>query len=319
MEHNRRMTSARKYKVGLVQMSMGPDPEANFESALRHIREAARRGANIVCLPELFRAQYFCQREDLRLFDLAEAIPGPSTRKLGELARELRVSIVASLFERRAAGLYHNTAVTLSSEGAIASVYRKMHIPDDPLYYEKYYFTPGDLGFQAIDTSVGRIGTLVCWDQWYPEGARLTALQGAEVLFYPTAIGWHPAEKEEFGATQYDAWQTIQRAHAIANGVYVAAVNRVGHENGDVLGNRAQGAGLQFWGGSFLADPFGRIIAKASHDKEELIVGDVDLALLEDTRRNWPFLRDRRIDAYSPITRRYLDPMRACAPDGEPK
>jgi len=319
MEHNRRMTNARKYKVGLVQMSMGSAPEANFESALRHIREAARRGANIVCLPELFRAQYFCQREDLRLFDLAEPIPGPSTTKLGELARELRVSIVASLFERRAAGLYHNTAVTLSSDGAIASVYRKMHIPDDPLYYEKYYFTPGDLGFQAIDTAVGRIGTLICWDQWYPEGARLTALQGAEVLFYPTAIGWHPAEKEEFGAAQYDAWQTIQRAHAIANGVYVAAVNRVGHENGDVLGNRAQGAGLQFWGGSFLADPFGRIIAKASHDKEELIVGEVDLALLEDTRRNWPFLRDRRIDAYAPITRRYLDPVRAWTPEGESK
>ena len=313
------MGNARKYKVGLVQMSMGSDPEANFEAALRHIREAARRGAQIVCLPELFRAQYFCQREDLRLFDLAEPIPGPSTTKLGELARELRVSIVASLFERRAPGLYHNTAVTLNSDGAIASVYRKMHIPDDPLYYEKYYFTPGDLGFQAVDTSVGRIGTLVCWDQWYPEGARLTALQGAEVLFYPTAIGWHPAEKEEFGAAQYDAWQTIQRAHAIANGVYVAAVNRVGHEKGDVLGNRIEGAGLEFWGGSFLADPFGRIIAKASHDKEELIVGEIDLALLEDTRRNWPFLRDRRIDAYAPITKRFLDPVHAWAPDGEPK
>ncbi len=313
------MGNARKYKVGLVQMSMGSDPAANFESALRHVREAARRGANIVCLPELFRAQYFCQREDLRLFDLAEPIPGPSTTKLGELARELRVSIVASLFERRAPGLYHNTAVTLNSDGAIASVYRKMHIPDDPLYYEKYYFTPGDLGFRAVDTSVGRIGTLVCWDQWYPEGARLTALQGAEVLFYPTAIGWHPAEKEEFGAAQYDAWQTIQRAHAIANGVYVAAVNRVGHEKGDVLGNRIEGAGLEFWGGSFLADPFGRIVAKASHDKEELIVGEIDLALLEDTRRNWPFLRDRRIDAYAPITKRFLDPVHAWAPDGEPK
>jgi N-carbamoylputrescine amidase len=313
------MGDARKYKVGLVQMSMGSDPAGNFESALRHVREAARRGANIVCLPELFRAQYFCQREDLRLFDLAEAIPGPSTTRLGELARELRVSIVASLFERRAPGLYHNTAVTLNSDGAIAGVYRKMHIPDDPLYYEKYYFTPGDLGFQATDTAVGRIGTLVCWDQWYPEGARLTALQGAEVLFYPTAIGWHPAEKEEFGEAQYDAWQTIQRAHAIANGVYVAAVNRVGHEKGDVLGNRIEGAGLEFWGGSFLADPFGRIIAKASHDKEELIVGEIDLALLEDTRRNWPFLRDRRIDAYAPITKRFLDPVHAWAPDGEPK
>src|SRR5579862_5044869 len=203
------MSRTLKYKVGLVQMSMGPDPAANLDSALCHIREAAHRGAHIVCLPELFQAQYFCQREDLRLFDLAEPIPGPSTKRLGELARELRVSIVASLFERRAPGLYHNTAVTLNSDGAIASVYRKMHIPDDPLYYEKYYFTPGDLGFRAVDTSVGRIGTLVCWDQWYPEGARLTALQGAEVLFYPTAIGWHPAEKAEFGEAQYSAWQTI--------------------------------------------------------------------------------------------------------------
>jgi N-carbamoylputrescine amidase len=313
------MANARKYNVGLVQMSMGPDPEANFDSALRYVREAARRGAQIVCLPELFRAQYFCQREDLRLFDLAEPIPGPSTTRLQELARELRVSIVASLFERRAPGLYHNTAVTLNSDGVIAGVYRKMHIPDDPLYYEKYYFTPGDLGFQAVDISAGRIGTLVCWDQWYPEGARLTALQGAEVLFYPTAIGWHPAEKEQYGASQYDAWQTIQRAHAIANGVYVAGVNRVGHENGDVLGNRADGLGLEFWGGSFLADPFGRILAKASHEKEEILVGEIDLGLLEDTRRNWPFLRDRRIDAYAPITSRFLDPVRAWAPDGDPK
>src|ERR1700761_590710 len=313
------MANTRKYKVGLVQMSMGPDPEANLESAIGHIREAAQRGANIVCLPELFRAQYFCQREDLRLFDLAEPIPGPSTAKLGEVARETRVVIVASLFERRAPGLYHNTAVTLGPDGAIISVYRKMHIPDDPLYYEKYYFTPGDLGFKAVDTSFGRVGTLVCWDQWYPEGARLTALQGAEVLFYPTAIGWHPAEKEEFGTAQYEAWQTIQRAHAIANGVYVAGVNRVGHENGDVLGNRVEGPGLQFWGGSFLADPFGRIIAKASHDAEEVLIGEIDLALLEDTRRNWPFLRDRRIDAYTPITQRFLDPAHPWAPDGEPK
>jgi N-carbamoylputrescine amidase len=313
------MAISRKYKVGIVQMSMGPDPEANLKSAVSHIHEAARRGANIVCLPELFRAQYFCQREDPGLFDLAESIPGPSTTKLGQVARDARVSIVASLFERRAPGLYHNTAVTLNPDGAIASVYRKMHIPDDPLYYEKYYFTPGDLGFQATDTPVGRVGTLVCWDQWYPEGARLTALQGAEVLFYPTAIGWHPAEKQEFGAAQYDAWQTIQRAHAIANGVYVAGVNRVGHEQGDVLGNRIEGPGLEFWGGSFLADPFGRIIAKASHDKEEIIIGEIDMALLEDTRRNWPFLRDRRIDAYAPITQRFLDPVRAWAPDGEPK
>ena len=305
------MTTHRKYQVGLVQMKMGPDPEANFAAALMHVREAARLGANIVCLPELFRTQYFCQRQDLHLFDQSEPIPGPSTTRLGELARELHVSIVASLFERRAAGLYHNTAVTLDVQGRVAGVYRKMHIPDDPLYFEKYYFTPGDLGFQALDLDVGRVGTLVCWDQWYPEGARLTALQGAEVLFYPTAIGWHPAEKEQYGTAQYDAWQTIQRAHAIANGVYVAGVNRVGHENGDVLGNRVEGAGIEFWGGSFLADPFGRVIAKASHEKEEILIGEVDLGLIEETRRNWPFLRDRRIDAYAPITRRYLDPVPA--------
>jgi N-carbamoylputrescine amidase len=313
------MVDKRKYNVGLVQMRMGPDPEANLASAVRHIREAARLGANIVCLPELFRAQYFCQREDLRLFDLAEPIPGPSTAKLGEVAREARVVIVASLFERRAPGLYHNTAVTLGLDGNIASVYRKMHIPDDPLYYEKYYFAPGDLGFRAVDTAFGRVGTLVCWDQWYPEGARLTALQGAEVLFYPTAIGWHPAEKDEFGAAQYDAWQTIQRAHAIANGVYVAGVNRVGHENGDVLGNRIEGPGLQFWGGSFLADPFGRIVAKASHDAEEILLGEIDVSLIEETRRNWPFLRDRRIDAYAPITRRFLDPGHSWDADGDSK
>ena len=313
------MENARKYKIGLVQMQMGPDPDANLESAIAHIREAAKRGANIVCLPELFRAQYFCQREDIKLFDLAEPIPGPSTTRLAEVARETRVVIVASLFERRAPGLYHNTAVTLGQDGSIISVYRKMHIPDDPLYYEKFYFTPGDLGFKAVDTAFGRVGTLVCWDQWYPEGARLTALQGAEVLFYPTAIGWYPAEKEEFGAAQYDAWQTIQRAHAIANGVYVAGVNRVGHENGDIRGNRASGPGLEFWGGSFLADPFGRIIAKASHEKEEILIGEIDLALLEDTRRNWPFLRDRRIDAYSPITSRFLDPSIGSLANGDGK
>lgn len=313
------MDNARKYNLGLIQMRMGPDPEANFAAAVRHIRQAARLGANMVCLPELFRTQYFCQREDLRLFDLAEPIPGPSTEKLSALARELRVAIVASLFERRAPGLYHNTAVTLNADGALVSVYRKMHIPDDPFYYEKYYFTPGDRGFQAVDTTFGRVGTLVCWDQWYPEGARLTALQGAEVLFYPTAIGWHPAEKAEFGAAQYDAWQTIQRAHAIANGVYVAAVNRVGHENGDVLGNRAEGQGIEFWGGSFLADPFGRVLAGASHDSEEILMGEVDMGLIEETRRNWPFLRDRRIDAYAPITRRFLDHDASWRQDGDSK
>ena len=302
------MARSPNYKIGLIQMSMRPDPEANFAAAIDRIRQAAGQGANIVCLPELFRAQYFCQREDLRLFDLAEPIPGPSTAKLASVARDAGIVIVASLFERRAAGLYHNTAVTLGSDGAIAGLYRKMHIPDDPAYYEKFYFTPGDLGFRAFDTRVGRVGALVCWDQWYPEGARLTALQGAEVLFYPTAIGWHPAEKAEFGAAQYDAWQTIQRAHAIANGVYVAAPNRVGREHGDILGNRASGPGLEFWGGSFVADPFGRILAQAAHDAEEILIAEIDLALLEDTRRNWPFLRDRRIDAYAPITSRFIDP-----------
>ena len=303
----------RKYTVGLVQMRMGADPEENFVSAVERIEEAARRGANIVCLPELFRTRYFCQREELALFDLSEEIPGPSTARLAEVARKARIVIVASLFERRAPGLYHNTAVTLNADGAIAGVYRKMHIPDDPLYREKYYFAPGDLGFQAVDTAFGRVGALICWDQWYPEAARLTALQGAEALFYPTAIGWHPAEKEEFGAAQYDAWQTIQRSHAIANGVYVASANRVGLEHGEVksaqgdeLGNRASGPGIEFWGGSFLADPFGRVIAQASHDTEEILIGEIDLKLIEETRRNWPFLRDRRIDAYSPITERWL-------------
>jgi len=295
------------FRVGLVQMSCGPDPDANLEKAAERVRDAARLGAAVVCLPELFQAQYFCQREDIRLFDLAEPIPGPTTEKLGAVAREEKVVVIASLFERRAPGLYHNTAAILEKDGRIAGLYRKMHIPDDPLYYEKFYFTPGDLGFRAFDTSAGKIGTLVCWDQWYPEGARITALQGANVLFYPTAIGWHPQEKNEFGTAQHDAWQTIQRSHAIANGVYVAAVNRVGVEHGDVRGNRVEGPGLEFWGGSFLADPFGRVIAKASHDREEILIGEIDLRQMEDTRRNWPFLRDRRIDAYGPIVNRFLD------------
>jgi N-carbamoylputrescine amidase len=295
------------FRVGLVQMSCGPDPDANLEKAAERVRDAARLGAAVVCLPELFQAQYFCQREDIRLFDLAEPIPGPTTEKLGAVAREEKVVVIASLFERRAPGLYHNTAAILEKDGRIAGLYRKMHIPDDPLYYEKFYFTPGDLGFRAFDTSAGKIGTLVCWDQWYPEGARITALQGANVLFYPTAIGWHPQEKDEFGTAQHDAWQTIQRSHAIANGVYVAAVNRVGVEHGDVRGNRVEGPGLEFWGGSFLADPFGRVTAKASHDREEILIGEIDLRQMEDTRRNWPFLRDRRIDAYGPIVNRFLD------------
>ena len=296
-----------KFRVGLIQMSCTPNPEENMDSAVAHIREAAKRGAQVICLPELFQTQYFCQREDLNLFDLAEPIPGPATERLGAVARELKVAIVASLFEKRAAGVYHNTAAIIDADGALRGKYRKMHIPDDPLYYEKYYFTPGDLGYQAFDTEAGRVGTLICWDQWYPEGARLTALKGANVLFYPTAIGWHPAEKAEFGKAQHDAWRTIQRAHAIANGVYVGVVNRVGMENGDVRGNAAAGPGLEFWGGSFLCDPFGVVIAEASHDKEEILIGEVDLARIEDVRRNWPFLRDRRIDTYAPITSRLID------------
>ncbi|HEV7217760.1 MAG TPA: carbon-nitrogen hydrolase [Terriglobales bacterium] len=296
-----------KFRVGLVQMSATPDPEKNLRRAIDHVRNAAKSGAQIVCLPELFQTQYFCQREDTALFDLAEPIPGPVTSQLSALTKELGIVLIASLFEKRAAGIYHNTAVLFDADGELRGIYRKMHIPDDPLYYEKYYFTPGDLGFRAFDTNVGRIGTLVCWDQWYPEGARLTALQGAHLIFYPTAIGWHPSEKKEFGAAQYDAWRTIQRSHAIANGVYVAAVNRVGFEHGDIRGSRAPGAGLEFWGGSFLCDPFGRVIAEASHDREEVLIGEVDIKALEDIRRNWPFLRDRRIDSYAAITSRLID------------
>ena len=298
---------ADNFRVGLVQMSATPDPDKNLQKAVDGLQQAAAKGAQIVCLPELFRTQYFCQREDTSLFDLAEAIPGPTTQRLAEAAKQLGIVVVGSLFEKRAAGVYHNTAVMFDADGSLRGIYRKMHIPDDPLYYEKYYFTPGDLGFKAFDTQVGRIGTLVCWDQWYPEGARLTALQGAQVLFYPTAIGWHPDEKEQYGTAQHEAWQTIQRAHAIANGLYVCAVNRVGHENGDIRGNKAPGKGLEFWGGSFIADPFGRIISKASHEKEEILIGDVDIRLIEDTRRNWPFLRDRRIDSYGLITSRLID------------
>jgi N-carbamoylputrescine amidase len=295
------------FTTGLVQMSCSPDPDQNLDRAAEQVRQAARMGAQIVCLPELFRTQYFCQREDAALFDLAEPIPGPTTEVMSQIAREHKIVIVASIFERRARGLYHNTAVVLDVDGSIKGIYRKMHIPDDPLYYEKFYFTPGDLGFKAFDTEYGRIGALVCWDQWYPEGARLTALQGANVLFYPTAIGWHPDEKAEFGKAQHDAWRTIQRSHAIANGVFVVVVNRVGHEFGDVRGNRAQGKGLEFWGGSFICDPFGRVIAEASHNKEEILIGQCDLNQLEDIRRNWPFLRDRRIDSYSDISQRFLD------------
>ena len=309
------MTAPNK-RIALIQMSCAPDTEANLDKAATRVREAARAGANIVCLPELFRAQYFCQREEHALFDIAEPIPGPSTERLSAVAREEKVVVIASLFERRAPGLYHNTAAILESDGSLKGIYRKMHIPDDPLYYEKFYFTPGDLGFKAMKTTQGDIGTLVCWDQWYPEAARETALRGANTLFYPTAIGWHPSEKAEYGEAQYSAWQTMQRAHAISNGVFVGAVNRVGHEHGDVThngiemrgpGDHTSQSGLEFWGGSFIADPFGRVIAQASHDKEEIIIAEIDLKLQEDTRRNWPFLRDRRIDAYTGITSRFLD------------
>ena len=308
--------NGRTTRVALIQMSCEVSTEANLAKAVERVREAAEGGAKLVCLPELFRAQYFCQREEHALFDVAEAIPGPSTAALSAVVREHKLVVVASLFERRAAGLYHNTAAILDHASAakdhVAAIYRKMHIPDDPLYYEKFYFTPGDLGFHAQQTSAGAIGTLVCWDQWYPEGARITALKGAETLFFPTAIGWHPSEKEEFGERQYDAWQTIQRAHAIANGVWVCSVNRVGHEHGDVDHNGVlmkgpEGAGIEFWGGSFIADPFGRIIAKASHDKEEILYADLDSKEVEITRQHWPFLRDRRIDAYEGITKRFLD------------
>ena len=296
-----------RFRVGLVQMSCGPEPEANLQKAIDRVADAAGRGAQVICLPELFQTQYFCQREDASLFDLAEPIPGPTSAKLGEVAKAHNIVLVASLFEKRAPGVYHNTAAVFDTDGALRGLYREMHIPDDPLYYEKYYFTPGDLGFRAHNTSFGRVGTLVCWDQWYPEGARLTALQGASILFYPTAIGWHPAEKADFGTAQHDAWRTIQRAHGIANGVYVGVVNRVGFETGNIRGKSASGDGLEFWGGSFLCDPFGTVLAEASHDKEEILIGDVDLRKLEEIRRNWPFLRDRRIDSYAPITSRMLD------------
>jgi len=283
-------------------MSASDDANKNLERAVAFIEQAAKLGAQVICLPELFRSQYFCQREDASLFDLAEAVPGPSTDAIGRVARERKVTVVAPVFERRAAGLYHNSAAIVDSEGKVSGIYRKMHIPDDPAYYEKFYFTPGDLGFRAFDTSVGRIGTLICWDQWYPEGARLTALRGACVLFYPTAIGWHPHEKELYGTAQREAWSTIQRSHAIANGVYVGAVNRVGHEK-----PLDGGAGIEFWGSSFFCDPFGVVVAEASSDHEEVLVVEVDPARIEDVRRNWPFLRDRRIDAYAGIEQRFLD------------
>jgi N-carbamoylputrescine amidase len=293
------------FTIAVVQTAVGTDPAENTRAAVQQVRAAAKAGAEVICLPELYRSQYFCQREDVASFNLAETIPGPSTNAFSPVARELGVAIIVPLFEKRAAGLYHNSAIIIDASGEIAGHYRKMHIPDDPAYYEKFYFTPGDTGFRAFDTTFGRIGTLICWDQWYPEGARLTALQGASVLFYPTAIGWHPHEKEQYGEAQRDAWQTVQRGHAVANGCYVAAANRIGLEIPP-----SGGAGIQFWGSSFIADPQGQILAEASTDREEILLAEVDLERIEDVRRNWPFLRDRRIDAYEGITRRFLDTPR---------
>jgi len=288
-------------KIGLIQMACSADSEENLERAGAKVEEAANGGAQIICLPELFRSQYFCQQEDADLFDLAEPIPGPTTQAFSKIAQKYGATILVSVFERRTAGVYHNSLAVLDERGEIVGLYRKMHIPDDPAYYEKFYFTPGDKGFQAIKTTHATVGPLICWDQWYPEAARMTALQGAEILFYPTAIGWHPQEKTEEGQAQREAWMTIQRSHAIANGVFVVAVNRVGHEA------PAGGDGLEFWGSSFVCDPFGVVLAQASVDQEETLVVDVDLKRIEEVRRNWPFLRDRRIDAYGGITKRFLD------------
>lgn len=291
--------SKESFKLALIQMRCSSNPEESFATAERMLRQAAKEGAKVACLPELFLTDYFCQKLDINKFDIAEPIDGKTATALSKIAKETGMVIVGSIYERAAPGLHYNTATIHDVDGKLVGIYRKMHIPHDPLFEEKYYFAPGDLGFKAHDTSAGKIGALICWDQWYPEGARLTAMQGAEVLLYPTAIGWHPAEKAEFGEAQVDAWQTIQRSHAIANGVYVGAVNRVGHEV-------TVGDGLEFFGNSFIADPFGRILAMGSHDKEEIVSAVIDPTLIEQTRRNWPFLRDRRVDAYGDITKRWI-------------
>ncbi|MBX3277671.1 MAG: carbon-nitrogen hydrolase [Acidobacteria bacterium] len=289
-----------KAAIALIQMSCSADTAANTEKALARIDEAAQRGAQIISTQELFRSQYFCQSEDHSNFALAEEIPGPTTEAISDIARRRGVVVIASLFERRAPGLYHNTAVVFDADGSMLGRYRKMHIPDDPLFYEKFYFTPGDLGFRAFDTRFGRIGVLICWDQWYPEGARLTALAGAQILFYPTAIGWHPAERQEYGEAQHSSWETIQRSHAIANGVYVAAANRVGHE-GEPTG------GIQFWGQSFICNPAGKILVRGSLEDEQILIAEIDYGKIDVQRTHWPFLRDRRIDAYHEITKRFND------------
>jgi N-carbamoylputrescine amidase len=287
--------------LGLLQHACGADPKANLKKTLALTEQAAKKGAKIICTQELFRSQYFCQCEDHAYFDLAEPIPGPSSAAFQKIAKKYGVVIVASLFEKRASGLYHNTAVIIDADGSLLGIYRKMHIPDDPLFYEKFYFTPGDTGFRAWQTKYGKIGVLICWDQWYPEGARLTSLQGAEILFYPTAIGWHPKEKAEYGPNQHGAWEIIQRSHAVANGCYVAAVNRIGLEQ--PIG----GDGLEFWGQSFVAGTSGQILAKASVDREEILLVPIDLGKVDVTRTHWPFLRDRRIDAYGDLTKRFID------------
>jgi len=297
------MATPQTFTVGLLQCAVSPDLEANLRSTLLRIQEAADKGAQVLCLPELFRSPYFCQREDSALFNLAEDYPaGESVQALRAAAAKHKVVVVAPIFERRAPGVYHNSAAIIDADGEIVGFYRKMHIPDDPLFYEKYYFTPGDIGFKAFTTRYGRIATLICWDQWYPEGARLSALHGASVLFYPTAIGWHPSEKERYGAAQRDSWRTIQRSHAIANGVYVGSVNRIGLET-----DPENGTQLEFWGTSFLSDPQGVVLHEAATDKEEIVIGTVDTRHIETIRRNWPFLRDRRIDAYGDITKRFIE------------
>jgi N-carbamoylputrescine amidase len=297
------MPKPKTVTLGLLQHACVADPKVNLKKSLSLVAQAAKQGAQIICTQEMVTSQYFCQSEEHRFFDLAEAIPGPSTAAYQKLAKKHGVVIIASLFERRASGLYHNTAVIIDADGSFLGVYRKMHIPDDPLFYEKFYFTPGDTGFKAWDTKFGRIGVLICWDQWYPEAARLTAMQGAEILFYPTAIGWHPKEKAEYGVNQYGSWETIQRSHAVANGCYVAAINRIGYEVIDGVG----GDGLEFWGQSFVTGTSGQILAKASSDKEEILLVPVDLGKVDVTRTHWPFLRDRRIDAYGDLTKRFID------------
>ncbi|NWF89019.1 MAG: carbon-nitrogen hydrolase [Ignavibacteriaceae bacterium] len=295
------MQKLKKFNIGLIQIQLGKSPSVNLNKAVSWIEKAAKKGANVICLPELFRSQYFCQKEDINNFDLAETIPGPSTNAISNICKKLGVVVAASLFEKRASGLYHNTTVVINNKGLIEGMYRKMHIPDDPAYYEKFYFTPGDLGYKSFNTKFGKISTLICWDQWYPEAARLAALQGPEVIFYPTAIGWHPHEKKKHGKAQIESWQTVQRGHAVANGIYVAAVNRIGLEKQD-----SKSAGIEFWGSSFVADPQGVIIAQASSDKEEILIAEIDQERIEYIRRNWPFLRDRRIDSYDGITKRFL-------------